>query len=121
MEIIHLTKETFLQKVCNYEAHPDAWKYEGDKPCLVDFYATWCGPCKALAPILEELADEYDGRVYIYKVDVDKEEDLAAAFNVRSIPTLLWVPQEGKPTITQGAKSKVDLKKLIETNLLKTT
>lgn len=119
MEIMHLTKETFASKVYNYEAHPDAWQYEGDKPCLVDFYATWCGPCKALAPILEELAEEYDGKIQIYKVDVDQEEELAAAFNVRSIPTLLWIPLHDKPTLTQGAKSKADMKKLIETNLLK--
>ena len=78
MEIVHLTKTEFLNKVYNYEANPNDWKYEGDKPCIVDFYATWCGPCKALAPVLEELAKEYDGKIYIYKVDVDKEEELAA-------------------------------------------
>ena len=101
MEIVHLTKAEFLKKVYNYEANPNDWKYEGDKPAIVDFYATWCGPCKALAPVLEELAKEYAGKVYIYKIDVDKEEELAGAFGIRSIPTLLWIPQSGKPTVTQ--------------------
>lgn len=118
MEIVHLTKAEFLNKVYNFEADSKEWKYEGDKPAIVDFYATWCGPCKALAPVLEELAKEYDGKIYVYKVDVDKEKDLAAAFNIRSIPTLLWIPQSGKPTVTQGALPKADLKKLIEGTLL---
>lgn len=118
MEIVHLTKAEFLNKVYNFEADSKEWKYEGDKPAIVDFYATWCGPCKALAPVLEELAKEYDGKIYVYKVDVDKEKDLAAAFNIRSIPTLLWIPQNGKPTVTQGALPKADLKKLIEGTLL---
>ena len=114
MEIVHLTKTEFLNKVYNYETNPNDWKYEGDKPCIVDFYATWCGPCKALAPVLEELAKEYDGKIYIYKVDVDKEEELAATFGIRSIPTLLWIPKDGKPTVTQGAMPKTDLKKMID-------
>lgn len=118
MEIVHLTKAEFLNKVYNYEANPNDWKYEGDKPCIVDFYATWCGPCKALAPSLEELAKEYDGKIYIYKIDVDKEKDLAAAFGIRSIPTLLWVPQTEKPTVTQGVMPKAELKKMIEGTLL---
>ena len=118
MEIVHLTKTEFLNKVYNYEANPNDWKYEGDKPCIVDFYATWCGPCKALAPVLEELAKEYDGKIYIYKVDVDKEEELAATFGIRSIPTLLWIPKDGKPTVTQGAMPKTELKKMIDEVLL---
>ena len=105
-------------KVYNYETNPNDWKYEGDKPCIVDFYATWCGPCKALAPVLEELAKEYDGKIYIYKVDVDKEEELAATFGIRSIPTLLWIPKNGKPTVTQGAMPKTELKKMIDEVLL---
>ena len=118
MEIVHLTKAEFLKKVYNYEANPNDWKYEGDKPAIVDFYATWCGPCKALAPVLEELAKEYAGKVYIYKIDVDKEEELAGAFGIRSIPTLLWIPQSGKPTVTQGALPKPELKKMIDDTLL---
>lgn len=118
MEIIYLTKAEFLNKVYNYEANPDVWKYEGDKPCIVDFYATWCGPCKALAPVLESLAKEYEGKINIYKVDVDKEADLAAKFGIQSIPTLLWIPQSGKPTVTQGALPKAELKKMIDGALL---
>lgn len=118
MEIVHLTKAEFLNKVYNYEANSDTWKYEGDKPCIVDFYATWCGPCKALAPVLEDLAKEYEGKIYIYKVDVDKESELAGAFGIQSIPTLLWIPKEGKPTVTQGALPKAELKKMIEGTLL---
>lgn len=118
MEIVHLTKAEFLNKVYNYEANPNDWKYEGDKPCIVDFYATWCGPCKALAPVLEELAKEYDGKIYVYKIDVDKEKELAGAFGIQSIPTLLWVPQADKPTVTQGVLPKAELKKMIEGTLL---
>ncbi len=118
MEIVHLTKAEFLNKVYNFEANPNDWKYEGDKPCIVDFYATWCGPCKALAPLLEDLAKEYEGKIYIYKVDVDKEAELAGAFGIQSIPTLLWIPQDGKPTVTQGALPKNELKKMIDGTLL---
>lgn len=118
MEIVHLTKKEFLNKVYNFEANPSDWKYEGDKPCIVDFYATWCGPCKALAPVLEDLAKEYDGKIYVYKVDVDKESELSGAFGIQSIPTLLWIPMAGKPTVTQGAMPKNELKKMIDGTLL---
>lgn len=120
MEIVHLTKAEFLNKVYNYEANPDGWKYEGDRPAIVDFYATWCGPCKALAPVLEDLAKEYEGKIRIYKVDVDKESELADTFGIKSIPTLLWVPKEGKPAVTQGVMPKPELKKMIEGTLLNT-
>lgn len=118
MEIVHLTKAEFLDKVYNYESHPDEWKFEGDRPCIVDFYATWCGPCKALAPILEELAGEYKGKIRVYKVDVDSEKELAGVFGIRNIPTLLWIPAEGKPAITQGAMPKPELKEMIDGTLL---
>ena len=119
METIHLTKAEFLKKVCNYEANPNEWKYEGTVPCIIDFYATWCGPCKMISPVLAELAKEYDGKIVVYKVDVDEEQDLAAAFGVQSIPTLLWIPMKGKPTVTRGAMMKSDLKKMIDQTLLK--
>ena len=119
MAATQLNKEEFLKKVYNYEANPKAWKFEGDKPCIVDFFATWCGPCKALSPVLEELAEEYAGKVDFYKVDVDKAEDLAGAFGIRSIPTLLFIPLKGQPQITQGALPKQQLKEIIEKELLK--
>lgn len=118
MEIVHLNKQEFLKKVFNYEANPNEWKYEGELPCVVDFYATWCGPCKALAPVMEELAKEYDGKIRVYKIDVDQEEELAAVFGIRSIPTLLWIPAKGQPTLTQGAMPKPELRKMIDGVLL---
>ncbi|MDD4636351.1 MAG: thioredoxin, partial [Bacteroidales bacterium] len=95
------------------------WKYLGDKPAVIDFYATWCGPCKAVAPIMEELAAEYAGKVLIYKVDVDKEPALAAAFGIQSIPTILFVPVTGKPQMSKGAMPKSSLKQAIEDILIK--
>ncbi len=118
MGTIHLTKAEFMQKVVNYEANPNEWKYLGDKPCLIDFYADWCGPCKAVAPILEELAKEYDGKIVIYKIDTDKEQELAGTFGIRSIPSLLFVPMTGKPQMAQGAMPKDQLKKAIDEILL---
>ena len=101
----HLTKETFLSKVFNYEANKD-WKFEGEKPCIIDFYADWCGPCKMVAPILEELATEYNGKLDIYKVDTEKEIELASVFGIKSIPSLLFVPQDGPPQMAMGALPK---------------
>ena len=103
MKTIALTKADFLTKVANYETNPTEWKYLGDKPALVDFYASWCGPCKALAPVLEELAAEYGESIYIYKINTEEEQELAAAFGIRSIPTLLFIPKDGKPQMAQGA------------------
>lgn len=119
MKTIHLTKADFLSKVANYEANPSEWKYLGDKPALIDFYASWCGPCKMIAPILEELAAEYGDSIYIYKIDTEKEQELAAAFGIRSIPTLLFVPMEGAPQMAQGAMPKNSLKEAIDNVLLK--
>ncbi len=98
----HLTKETFKEKVFNFEANKE-WKYEGDKPCMIDFYADWCGPCKMVAPVLEELQKEYGDTIVIYKVDTEDQQELAGMFGVQSIPSLLFVPQEGQPQMAQGA------------------
>ena len=119
MEVVALNKADFLKKVYNYEASPNDWKFEGSRPAIVDFYATWCGPCKVMHPILEELSKEYSGKVDIYQIDVDKEQDLAAAFGIRSIPTLLMIPMKGEPRIMQGAMPKDQLKKAIDEFLLK--
>ena len=116
---IHLTKAEFLAKVANFQANSTEWKYLGDKPCIVDFYATWCGPCKMVAPILDELATEYKDRIYIYKVDVDAEPEIAAAYGIQSIPTLFFCPMTGDPKVSQGAMQKEDLKKMIEDVLQK--
>ena len=107
------------KKVYNYETNPNDWKFEGKRPAIVDFYATWCGPCKALHPILEELSKEYSGKIDIYQIDVDQEQDLAAAFGIRSIPTLLMIPMNEQPRISQGALPKDQLKKAIDEFLLK--
>ena len=119
MKTIKLTKADFLAKVANYETNPNEWKYLGDKPAIIDFYADWCGPCRAIAPSLEELADEYGGKIYIYKVDTEKEQELAGVFGIRSIPSLLFIPMTGKPQMAQGALPKKDLKKAIDEFLLK--
>lgn len=118
MKTIHLTKADFLKKVADYETNPQEWKYLGDKPALIDFYATWCGPCKALAPVLEELAAEYGDQIYIYKVDTSEEQELAAVFGIRSIPSLLFIPREGKPQMAVGAMPKAALKEHIDRILL---
>lgn len=114
----HLTKDTFLKKVFNYEQNQE-WKFEGDKPCLIDFYADWCGPCKMVAPVLEELSDEYKGQVDIYKIDTEAEQELAAAFGIRSIPSLLFVPLNGQPRMAQGALPKPALVDIIDKVLIK--
>ena len=119
MKTIALTKADFLTKVANYETNPTEWKYLGDKPALVDFYASWCGPCRMVAPILEELAGEYESKIVVYKVNTEKEPDLAAAFGIRSIPSILFIPMSGKPQMLQGAMPKDAFKKAIEEYLLK--
>ncbi|HTN68166.1 MAG TPA: thioredoxin [Dysgonamonadaceae bacterium] len=116
---INLTKAEFLTKVANYEESPDKWEYLGDKPCLIDFYADWCGPCKMVAPILEELADEYEGEIYIYKVDTEAEQELAAAFGIRSIPSILFCPMGEQPQMAQGALPKDGFIQAIDEVLLK--
>lgn len=118
LKMEHLTKETFLEKVFNYEKNKD-WKFEGELPCLIDFYADWCGPCKMVTPILEELSEEYKGKINIYKIDTEKENELAAAFGIRSIPSLLFCPKDEQPQMAQGALPKEQMKQIIESVLLK--
>ncbi|NOY36814.1 MAG: thioredoxin [Chlorobi bacterium] len=108
----HLTTETFKEKVFNYEENKD-WKFKGDKPCLVDFYADWCQPCKIVAPILEELADEFKDKINIYKVDTEAHQELAAVFGIRSIPSLLFCPKDDAPQMALGALPKDTLHKAI--------
>lgn len=114
----HLTTETFKSKVFNYEKNQD-WKFEGNLPCLIDFYADWCGPCQFVAPILEELSKEYDGKINIYKVDTEEQEELSAVFGIRSIPSMLFCPVDGEPQMAQGALPKQSLIQAIDEILLK--
>ena len=108
-----LTKEQFLEKVFNFEKHKD-WKYEGSLPCIVDFYADWCGPCQSLAPLLEELSETYKGKLFIYKIDTEVEQELSGAFGIRSIPSMLFCPTEDSPQMAQGALPKQELERMIQ-------
>jgi len=109
----HLTKETFKAKVFNFEENKD-WKFEGDKPCLIDFYADWCQPCKIVAPILEELQEEFKEDLNIYKVNTEQEQELAGMFGIKSIPSLLFVPKDEQPQMAMGALPKDTLEKAIK-------
>ena len=106
----HLTTQTFKEKVFNYETNKD-WKFEGEKPAVIDFYADWCGPCKMVAPILEELSKEYEGKIDIYKVDTESERELAGMFGIQSIPSLLFIPSDGQPQMAMGALPKSTFQK----------
>lgn len=119
MGTIHLSKADFLIKIANYESTPNEWKYLGDKPAIIDFYADWCGPCRMVSPILEELAKEYDGKIYIYKVDTEAEQELAALFQIQSIPSILFIPMNEEPQMARGAMGKANFKKIIDEFLLK--
>jgi thioredoxin len=117
---VKLTKAVFLEKVWDYESSPQEWKYKGEQPALIDFYADWCGPCKTAAPILEEIAGEYKGKVTIYKIDTQVEQELAGVFGISGIPAFLYIPMNGKPTMTSGiARTKEDTKKMFTENIEK--
>ncbi|MCK4852618.1 MAG: thioredoxin [Bacteroidales bacterium] len=109
----HLTVDTFKEKVFNFEENKE-WKFEGEKPCLIDFYADWCGPCKMVAPVLEELSEEYDGKLDIYKVNTEEQKELSAIFGIQSIPSLLFVPKDGQPQMAMGALPKDTLEKALK-------
>lgn len=113
-KVVHITKADFLKKIYDFEKNPDEWKNLGSQPAIVDFYADWCGPCRQLSPVLDELAKEYSGKLTIYKVNVDNERGLATFFGIRSIPTLLFIPMKGKPQRSLGALSKTELKGIIK-------
>lgn len=117
-KVVQMDKAMFVEKVFNYVENPNEWKYLGDKPCIIDFYADWCGPCKRVAPIMADLASQYQDQIVIYKVDTDKERELAQIFNIRSIPSILFCPAEGKPQMTMGALQKAEFEKMIKELLL---
>ncbi len=116
----HLTKQTFLEKVFNFEKNKE-WTFEGQLPCIIDFYADWCQPCKMVAPILEELSGEFEGKINIYKVDTEAEQELAAAFGIKSIPSMLFCPKDAQPQMAVGALPKETLVQVINDVLLKQT
>lgn len=109
----HLTKDEFKSKVFDYEKNKE-WKYEGELPCIIDFYADWCAPCRIVAPVLEEIAGEYAGKLNVYKVNTEQEQKLAAVFGIRSIPTILFVPKEGQPQMAVGALPKQTIEKALQ-------
>ena len=118
-KVNELTTADFKKKIMDYEKHPDEWVFEGDRPVIIDFYATWCRPCKMTAPVVEELANDYRGTIDFYKVDIDQEQELAAAFGIQSIPTFLFIPAKGTPTLQMGAMQKADFEKVIQSVILK--
>jgi thioredoxin 1 len=113
----HLTKDTFLTKVFNFEKNKE-WKYEGSLPAVIDFWAPWCGPCRMVGPVIDELSKEYEGKVQFYKINTDEEQELAGAFGIRSIPSLLFIPMTGQPKMAVGALPKEALKEAVEKELL---
>lgn len=114
-----LDYKSFIKEVWDIEKYPDSFAFKGDNPCIIDFYADWCGPCKKIAPIMEELAKEYKGKLTIYKVNTDNERKLATIFKIKSIPTVFFMPMTGQPRTQVGALSKEDYKNIIEQHLLK--
>jgi len=115
--VIYLTNETFKQLIFNYEKNKE-WKYEGTKPVIIDFYASWCPPCKQLSPLVEEIAQEYSGKIVVYKVDTDKEKILAQHLGISGLPTLLFIPAKGKPQASMGFIPKETIVRTINNILL---
>lgn len=111
--IVHLTAETFKEKVFDY-VNEKEWKYKGDKPAIIDFYADWCSPCKMLAPILEEIDKEYNGKIQIYKINTEEEQELSYAFGIQSIPSILFIPLDDQPRMAVGALPKNNLEEIIK-------
>ena len=118
-EVVVLTKKDFLEKVFNYEVNRDSFIYEGNLPCIIDFYADWCGPCKKVEPILKELAKEYEDKIIIYKINTDRERELARTFGIQSIPTYFFIPAEGDPLSAMGAMPRESFVRVIDEILLK--
>ena len=118
-KVQHLTYKEFLKKVWDFEKNPNTFVYKGEVPAIVDFYADWCGPCRRVAPIMEKLAEEYDGKLVVYKVNTQFETELAKAFQIRSIPTVLFIPMEGQPMMQVGALPEEGYRQVIQERLLK--
>ena len=118
-KVKHLTYKEFLDKVWDFEKDPNTFIYKGELPAIVDFYADWCGPCRRVAPIMEKLAEEYDGKLLVYKVNTDQERGLASAFQVKSIPMVLFIPMEGQPMMQVGALPEEGYRKVVKEQLIK--
>jgi thioredoxin len=118
-KVKQLTYKEFTKKVWDFEKDPSTFVYKGKLPAVIDFYADWCGPCRRVAPIMEKLATEYDGKLLVYKINVDQEKDLASAFQVKSIPMVLFIPLEGQPMMQVGAMQEAEYKKVVEEHLIK--
>ncbi|MBN1819464.1 MAG: thiol reductase thioredoxin [Prolixibacteraceae bacterium] len=115
---VHLTKDMFLKNVWDYNNSPQEWKFKGDKPAIIDFYADWCGPCKIASPILEEISNEYAGKIDVYKIDTEKERELASVFGISGIPAFLYIPVQGKPVMMSGiARTKEETKNMFIENI----
>ena len=118
-KVKHLTYNEFLKKIWDFEKNPNTFIYKGELPAIIDFYADWCGPCRRVAPIMEKLAEEYDGKLLVYKVNTDQERGLSAAFQVKSIPMVLFIPLEGQPMMQVGALPEEGYRKVVEEQLIK--
>ncbi|MGM0612881.1 MAG: thioredoxin [Bacteroidota bacterium] len=112
-EPVQMDKAMFLARVFDYENNPEKWKFKGERPCIIDFYADWCGPCKKVEPIMEDLAEKYEGKIDIYKVDTDKQKELAQVFGIQSIPSIMFCPKDGKPAMYKGAFPKSKYEELL--------
>ena len=114
-----LDYKTFVKKIWDIERYPDSFAYQGKLPCIIDFYADWCGPCRKVAPIMEEMAQKYEDEIIVYKVNVDKEQKLPTVFKVKNIPTVFFFPTDGQPLSQVGALSKEEYQNLINKHLIK--
>ena len=118
-KVKQLTYKEFTKKVWDFEKDPSTFVYKGKLPAVIDFYADWCGPCRRVAPVMEKLAEEYDGQLLVYNINVDQEKELANAFQVKSIPMVLFIPMEGQPMMQVGAMQEAEYKKVVEEHLIK--
>lgn len=116
--VVQMDKQMFLDRVFDYTSGATEWKYQGNKPAVIDFYATWCGPCRMIAPILKDLAKEYGDSIVVYKIDTDKEKELSMAMGIQSLPTIVFIPQIGQPQVIVGAADKATFRRAIDEVLL---